>query len=105
LLAVAYAVFALTAARLLALGQRTSCGCFGAADAPVGVPHLVLNVAAVGVAVAATIAPPGQWGGVFAGSAVQSVVGIGQVLVLAYLGFLCITALPALGAARRSVTT
>lgn len=101
LLGCCYLAFLVVAGRLLLRGQRTSCGCFGAADSPIGIGHLVVNVVAMGVAIAAVIRPPGPVGGLFDDDVLTGVVGLGQAVLLAYLAFLSITALPALVAARR----
>jgi hypothetical protein len=100
-LGVCYLAFLAVAGRLLRGGERASCGCFGATDSPVGIGHLVVNVAAVGVAVAGIVRAPGPVGGLFDGDVLTGVVGVGQSVLLAYLGYLSITALPALVAARR----
>jgi methylamine utilization protein MauE len=104
LLALAYAAFAVVAARLIRLGTRQSCGCFGRTDSPVGRPHVALNLAALAVAIAAVVRPAGPAGGLFDHGALAATVGLAQAGLLAYLGFLSITALPALAAARRQVT-
>ena len=96
-----YLVFLIVAGRLLRDGRHSSCGCFGATDSPVGVGHLVVNVVAVAVAVAAIARPPGPVGGLFRTDTLSGVVGLGQAALVAYLAFLSITALPALVAARR----
>jgi len=101
LLGCCYLAFLLVAGRLLRGGQRTSCGCFGATDSPVGVGHIVVNLAAVAIAGAALARAPGPVGGLFDGSALTGVIGVGQAVLLGYLAFLSITALPALVAARR----
>ena len=101
LLGCCYLAFLITAWTLLRRGQRTSCGCFGATDSPVGVGHLVVNVVALGFAIASAVRPPGPVGGLFDDDALTGVVGVGQAVLLAYLAFLSITALPALVAARR----
>jgi len=101
LLACCYLAFLVSAARSLHRGVRTSCGCFGSTESPVGVGHLVVNAVAITVAVAALVQPPGAVGGLFGGSVLIGVVGLGQAVLLAYLAFLSITALPALVAARR----
>lgn len=98
-----YAGFAVITVRLMRRGQRVSCGCFGRADSPVGAAHLVLNLACIGIAAAAVLRPPGRLGGLFADGVLRGLVGTGQAALLAYLGFLSITALPALSAARREV--
>lgn len=101
LLGCCYLGFLTVAVRLVRRGQRASCGCFGATDSPVGVSHLVLNTGAVSVAVAAIVRPPGAVGGLVRDGVLTGVVGLGQAVLLAYLAFLSITALPALVAARR----
>lgn len=103
LLGCCYLAFLIVAGRLLRGGQRTSCGCFGATDSPVGVGHLLVNVVAVGIAIAAAIRPPGAIGGLFDDHLPTGVIGLGQAVLLAYLAFLSITALPALVAARRQL--
>ena len=96
-----YLAFTALTVWLVATRQGTSCGCFGGAESPVGVIHLVLNLLCAGVAVSAALRPPGPLGGLLEGGALPAAVGIGQAALLAYLGFLSITALPALNAARR----
>lgn len=103
LLAAAYLVFAAVTVRLIASGQRASCGCFGRADAPVGTAHLVLNAAAAAVALAGVVRPPGRWGGAFGADVLPGLIALAQAGLLAYAAFLSITALPALAAARRRV--
>ena len=103
LLALAYLLFTVVALRLLRRGAGTSCGCFGRADSPIGRPHVIVDLAAVGVAVAAVIRPPGPVGGRFADGALTGLVGLSQAALLAYLAFLAMTALPALAAERRRV--
>lgn len=101
LLGCCYLAFLLVAAQLVRRGQRTSCGCFGATESPVGLGHLVVNLAGIGIAIAATVRPPGAVGGLLHHGALTGVAGVGQAVLLAYLAFLSITAFPALLAARR----
>jgi hypothetical protein len=101
LLGCCYLVFAALAVRLVRRGQHAPCGCFGQPDSPIGIAHVVLNVICVGGAIAATLRPPGPAGGLFEHGALPGVVGAAQVVLLAYLGFLSVTALPALAAERR----
>jgi hypothetical protein len=101
LLGSCYLAFLAVATRLLRTGQRTSCGCFGTADSPVGMGHLAVNAIAIGVAAAAVVRPPGPAGGLFSDDLLHGIVGLAQAGLLAYLAFLSITALPALLAARR----
>jgi hypothetical protein len=100
-LAGCYLAFLAVAARLQLTGRHTTCGCFGATESPVGLAHLVVNTAAVAGAVAAVVRPPGTLGGFLDAAGVAGLVGVGQALLLAYLAFLSMTALPALAAARR----
>jgi hypothetical protein len=60
-----------------------------------------VNAVAVAVAIAAAVRPPGALGGYTDSAVLVGVVGVGQSCLLAYLAFLCLTALPALAAARR----
>jgi uncharacterized membrane protein YphA (DoxX/SURF4 family) len=63
-LAVTYAVFATVSWRLLHTGGAVSCGCFGRASAPPSAVHVVANVGAALVAMAAAItATDGLWTG------------------------------------------
>jgi hypothetical protein len=101
LLTACYAGFVVVALRLTLRGQHTSCGCFGRTESPVGVPHIALNVVGLGAGVAASIRPTGPLGGLFEAGPVLGVVGVAQVVLLAWLGFLAITALPELTALRR----
>jgi hypothetical protein len=104
-LAGCYAVFALVAVRVARLGQQASCGCFGRTESPVGTAHIVLNVICVAVCLAGILRPAGPLGGLFADHSMQGLVGLAQAVLLAYLGFLSITALPALAADRRRMST
>jgi hypothetical protein len=101
LLAGCYLAFLAVAARLQFTGQHDSCGCFGSTESPVGIAHLVVNAAASGFAIAAALRPAGALGGAFDAGGLVGVVRLGQALLLAYLAFLSMTALPALAAARR----
>lgn len=105
LMAGCYAAFAVVAVRLARSGASTSCGCFGRADSPVGAAHVALNLVCLAVAVAAAVRPAGALGGLAQRAAGVTVVGVGQAALLAYLGFLTITALPALAAARRQFSS
>jgi predicted outer membrane lipoprotein len=100
LLAAAYAVFTAVAIRLMTDGRRTSCGCFGAADSPVGTAHVVLDAGCLAVATSTALRPVGAAGGVLAHPALVAATGVAQVLLLAWLGYLSITSLPALAALR-----
>jgi hypothetical protein len=98
-----YLAVTAVAVRLAFGRERASCGCFGAADGAVGVPHLVVDTAAVVVTAWATAHPPGNVGSLFDGGALTGVTVVLQIVVLTALGYLSLTALPALVAARRTV--
>jgi hypothetical protein len=104
LLAAAYLAFAGVALRLLALPDGTACGCFGRSDAPVGVLHVAVDLAAAAVATAGAAEPPGSVGGFGDDGALTAVTGFGQAVLVAYLAYLSITVLPAVSAERRKVT-
>src|SRR6185295_8309203 len=53
--AVVYGALAVAAGRLLVRSPGTACGCLGDSKAPVGVSHVVVNVAAMAVAALATV--------------------------------------------------
>lgn len=60
LVAVAYAGFCVFGLRLLSIGERRDCGCFGAAGQGVGTTHLLLNAIGCATAfLAAVVHPPG----------------------------------------------
>ncbi|SHG17658.1 hypothetical protein SAMN05443575_1585 [Jatrophihabitans endophyticus] len=103
LLAAAYLVFAAVAARLATAADPVSCGCFGRSDAPVGVPHVVLDLAAAAVAIAAIGAGLPAGGGLFDDGAAVAVGGPLLVALVTWSAYLAITALPALSSARRLV--
>jgi hypothetical protein len=98
-----YAAFTVVTVHLVRRAPATSCGCFGRADSPVGIAHVVQNIVCAAVAAVAVARPPGRFGGLLDAGALHAAVGTAQAGLLAYLGFLSITALPALGAARRQV--
>jgi hypothetical protein len=106
LVAASYAIFAVVVVAALRSGKPiSSCGCFGKVDTPPSVLHVVINLAAAGVAA----------GAVFVGAseinlpdvlADQPLLGIPFVLLVAVgvgLVFLALTALPKTIAAARSL--
>jgi hypothetical protein len=103
LLLVCYVGVTAVAVRLAFGSGRTSCGCFGAADGAVGVPHLVVDAIAVAITVWAAARPPGDLATLFDHGALTGVTVVFQVVVLTALAYLSLTALPALVAARRTV--
>lgn len=100
-MALLFAMFAGIAATLLAAPGRVSCGCFGRPDAPVGVTHVIVNVLSCAAAVTCAVRPVGPLAGFMTSSALVTIVGLTQVVLLAALGFLSMTALPAMTAAGR----
>lgn len=103
LLAIAFAVFAVVAARLASGPVPVSCGCFGSADTPVTRAHVLLNLSATGVAVGSVVVGLPAGGGLFDDSVLVAVAGSLLVGLLAWVAYLSITALPALSSARRLV--
>lgn len=103
LLMTAYLVLTAVAVRLATGPQRAACGCFGAADGEVGPAHAGFDLACLAAAVAGLVRPPSSVVALFDEGALAGVTLVGQVLLLAALGYLSITALPALSAARREV--
>ncbi len=102
LVAVSYLGFAWFARRLDAQTRGSApCGCFGASSAPVGTLHVVLNLLiAVGVGVAALDAPGPVWDAA-SDTPWAGVPFVGLVLLLTWMLYVALTALPeALAAAR-----
>lgn len=102
-LMVCYVGLTAVAVRLAVGAERAACGCFGAADGTVGLPHLIVDVAAVAVTAWAVARPPGAVTALFDHGALTGVTLTAQVVVLTGLAYLSLTALPALVAARRTV--
>jgi hypothetical protein len=103
LLALCYLAVTAVAVRLASGAERASCGCFGAADGAVGVPHLIVDGAALAISAWAAVRPPGGLAALFDDGALTGVTVTAQVVVLTGLAYLSLTALPALVAARRTV--
>lgn len=88
MVAVVYAALAIAAWRLFVQAPGTACGCLGTSDAPVSVPHIVINVVAAVAAVLAIAAGPplsAVGGGVWARVAFVVLVGCCASLVAAVL--------------------
>lgn len=100
-LAVVYAGFAAVAVVLLARGQRGSCGCFGRVESPLGLGHLLLDLTAAASAAVTVAAPVGAFGGALTPGGATAAAGVVQIAILAALGYLAVTALPSVAAARR----
>jgi Methylamine utilisation protein MauE len=93
-LAACYLVFTAVAVRLAGAARPAPCGCFGRADAPTGRIHVVVDAVACAAAIAGTVASPGPWGGYTGQPALVTVVGLGQVLLLAAMAYLLVAVLP-----------
>jgi hypothetical protein len=102
-LAACYLALTVVAVRLAARAEPAPCGCFGAADGDVGPAHIVVDVAALAIAVAALVRPVGSVADLFTGGTLTGLTLAAQAVLLAALGYLSITALPALAAARRTL--
>jgi hypothetical protein len=103
LLAGCYLVLAAVAVRLLTRDERVPCGCFGAADGAVGAGHVAVDLAAFAVAVWGVARAPSGLATLFDAGPLTGITATGQAVLLAALGYLVITALPALTAARRAL--
>lgn len=88
---------------LLATGQRVPCGCFGRADAPASRSHALTNAVCCAAGIACAVTPVGALGGLLDASPAVAAVGAAQIVILAGLGYLAMTAWPALTVARRAV--
>lgn len=71
-----------------------SCGCFGAAETPPSINHVVVNVAAVLVLILAGFVPIGPFGGIEQLSPMLAVAFIGFVAATAYLLYGILAVLP-----------
>lgn len=95
LVAVSYAGFAAFVALALRRGEPiSSCGCFGKADTPPSLTHVIVNVAAALVAVGVAVDPVGGIADIVGD---QPLVGTPFLVLLAvgvYLTFLVLTLLP-----------
>ena len=96
LVAVCYLGFAWFVALGRRRGTTGSCGCFGVeTTAPPGVLHLVLNVAAAGVAVAVALGPPaGGAARVLTGQPLAGLPLLAATAVCGWLAYLVLSALP-----------
>ncbi len=99
LLALAYGLLALMAARLLAVAAGTGCGCFGASRAPISRWHLVLDLAFAAAAAVAVVVPAPGLPEAARDLGWQGALLIVLVGLLGYAAYLMTTALPSLTAA------
>jgi hypothetical protein len=102
-LAACYLAFAAVAARLATGVHQAPCGCFGRSETPTGLLHLVVNLVVAALAVAGALRPFGSLAGYAGQDDTVLAVGLGQVVVLAGLTYLVVTAFPDVLAARKRV--
>ena len=81
-------------------GSVASCGCFGKADTPPTHAHLVLDLAAAAVAIAAVASPPPAFTDLLADQPAFGIPFVAFVALGSWLGYLTLTLLPRLQAAR-----
>ena len=98
LVAVGYAVLALLSARMVAAEAGQDCGCF-ARPAPVSHCHTAVNAIGAAFGVAGLLAPADPLPAVLRHDPVPGVALLLAAAALAYLGYLTMTALPALRSA------
>lgn len=115
LLAVAYALLALVAWRLARHAPGQDCGCFGSSGtpggsgsgsdaSPAGNWHIGVNAVATGIAIACAVAPqPALVDSALRGGVAGAALAAGTAL-LAWLGYLMMTALPELLTSTAKVT-
>jgi hypothetical protein len=95
-----YASFALVAARLRVRAATTSCGCFGAHDAPAALPHVVLDGALAVAALAWSLDPVGSLRTALDD---QPLAGVPYVVLALLLASLVATAMTGLAAVGREL--
>jgi len=87
-----------------AAGAKARCGCFGGAEVPADLLHIVVNLVAGGLVAVALVDSVPPVASVLADQPVFGLPYLGAVLVGACAAGLCLTALPALLAAQRQLT-
>jgi hypothetical protein len=92
-LAAVYLAFAGAISRMRQAGVA-DCGCFGERSFEPSVAHLVLNLCAVVIAMAAVIAPPPDIGAITDRPPLEAIALGGGVATCVYLSYLAFTALP-----------
>ncbi len=103
LLTVSYLLLTLVAWRMLRLAPGQDCGCFGADDEPISVLHVAVNLTGALIGAAATFWSQPSVVDEFVNSPVGAVLTAVLAGLLAWLGYLLMTALPALLALRAKV--
>ena len=103
LLAVGYLLLAVVAWRMIRLAPGQDCGCFGTSSEPSSWSHVIVNAAAAIVGLLAVILPQPSLGDVVEQQGAQGLLLLGGSMLLAWLGYLALTALPALSRATQRV--
>lgn len=109
MLAIAFVLLSVIAARMLRFAKGQDCGCFGTSSEPISAVHVVIN-AAGGLLGAGAVLLPAAFSGMpsvsqaLSDDAVQAALLIAMAAVLCSLCYLGMTALPALLALRAKVT-
>lgn len=103
LLAICYLILTVVAGRMLRVSPGQDCGCFRGSSEPITRWHLLVDIAGLAVGIAATIWPQPSVIDEVTDQGPQGVLLVGLSLVLAWLGYLLMTALPALGTLRAKV--
>lgn len=103
LLAAIYALLAAVAWGLMRDGRAADCGCFGRSTQPVGRAHLMVDGAGVVIGVGAVWWPPSALLDGWAQDPMAPVVLGGAAIVLSWLAYLSMTALPAVARLRTKV--
>jgi len=87
-----------------AAGAKASCGCFGGAEAPADLLHVVVNLVAGGLVAVALVDSVPPVASVLADQPVVGLPYVAAVVVGAWATGLCLTSLPTLLAAQRQLT-
>lgn len=103
LLAIGYLLLAVVAWRMIRLAPGQDCGCFGTSTEPSSWSHVAVNAAAALVGVAGVVLPQPSLGTIVEQQGAQAILLLGGSLLLAWLGYLALTALPALSRAAQRV--
>ena len=103
LLGVCYLILTVVAWRMLLVSPGQDCGCFGRSSEPITRWHLLVDIAGLSIGVAATLWPQPSVVDEVTGQGAQGVLLVALSLLLAWLCYLLMTALPALGNLRAKV--
>ena len=96
LLAGSYLLLAGVAWRMLRLAPDSDCGCFGTSSEPVSFAHLIVNGVGVLIGAAAVYRPQPSIVSQLDDQGAQGIVLLALASLLAWFGYLSMTALPAL---------